>query len=83
MKTNVCARPMVLKLEEPCKNCGSFLYEVRYRSPHVGLYCKCCGKWIKWLSKKERNRYVDITLSDVSVAEEIIQCEEDMEDLPW
>lgn len=21
--------------------------------PHMGLYCKICGRWIKWLNKTE------------------------------
>ena len=40
-----------------CSSCGSFKYEIRPKAPHVGIYCKCCGKWLKWLSRFERKYY--------------------------
>lgn len=36
-----------------CKKCGSIDYEVIKKGVHTGLYCKDCGKWIKWQKKKE------------------------------
>lgn len=36
-----------------CKKCGSIDYEVIKKGVHTGLYCKDCGKWIKWQSKKD------------------------------
>lgn len=35
-----------------CK-CGSDRMFVKSSGNHIGLYCKECGKWIKWLSKDE------------------------------
>lgn len=34
-----------------CKYCGSSLIELKSKGPHTGIYCACCGKWIKWLGK--------------------------------
>lgn len=25
---------------------------------HKGLYCKDCGKWLKWLGKQEYRKYI-------------------------
>lgn len=38
-----------------CK-CGSTNFEIikKPNSPHVGLYCSECKKWIKWVSKEEQ-----------------------------
>ena len=41
-----------------CKNCGNVKdFKVREVEAHHGLYCGACGRWQKWLSKKERDRY--------------------------
>ena len=36
-----------------CKHCGSNSLYIANRGVHTGLYCKDCGKWIKWMSKSE------------------------------
>ena len=36
-----------------CEKCGSIDVFTEKHGPHIGLYCKDCGEWIKWLSKKE------------------------------
>ena len=36
-----------------CKKCASIDYETRKEGCHIGLYCKDCGKWIKWQSKTD------------------------------
>lgn len=41
--------------EEPehrCK-CGSSGMFTEQNGPHIGLYCKKCGKWQKWLNNQE------------------------------
>lgn len=38
---------------DKCKKCGSTNLEVRKSGPHIGLYCKDCGAWNRWLKKEE------------------------------
>ena len=38
--------------EYVCK-CGSKRIFIRDNGTQTGIYCKECGKWIKWISKKE------------------------------
>lgn len=54
-----------------CKYCGNDSYLIKQlmgaSSPNVlGLYCKKCGKWQKWLNKKERKLYTTHTSADSS-----------------
>lgn len=37
-----------------CK-CGSNKFVTMKKRSQTGLYCSSCGKWIKWLSKDEKN----------------------------
>lgn len=34
-----------------CKHCGSSIIERKSKGPHVGIYCKSCGRWLTWLKK--------------------------------
>lgn len=54
----------VIKVDEACAKCGSFTMELRYKKPHIGMYCKCCGSYIKWLSKTEKDKYNVTTIDD-------------------
>lgn len=38
-----------------CSKCGGkdFFMKSKVNSNQTGLYCKNCGRWIKWLSKDE------------------------------
>lgn len=38
---------------EPC-GCGHTLAFAKQTGPHWGLYCEKCYKWVRWLSKKEK-----------------------------
>lgn len=38
--------------EIQCK-CGCKDIEAIEKGQHIGIYCKNCGKWIKWASKEE------------------------------
>ena len=38
--------------EYVCK-CGSKRIFIRDNGTQTGIYCKECGKWIKWIGKKE------------------------------
>lgn len=57
MKISIDRKSLVIRLDNSCERCGSYTYEIRYKKPHAGLYCKCCGKYIKWLSKEEKKKY--------------------------
>ena len=35
-----------------CKKCGSSSVVYKSVGPHLGAYCKDCGSWIKWVSRK-------------------------------
>lgn len=36
--------------DDLCPHCGATAgYEQREKPPHVGLYCRACGRWVKWL----------------------------------
>lgn len=35
---------------------------IRLKGPHVGAYCKQCGKWLKWITIDEVDECVDPTL---------------------
>lgn len=40
--------------DKECTSCHSTLIPViKLQGPHIGLYCKTCGKWQKWISSKE------------------------------
>lgn len=56
---------LVFNLSINCKYCGDNFYKVKYVKPHVGLYCSGCGKWHKWLSKQEKQKYGIITPEDL------------------
>lgn len=61
MEINIEGKPLVIRLDNSCERCGSHTYEIRCKKPHIGLYCKCCGKYIKWLSREEKKKYMIVT----------------------
>lgn len=43
---------------ENCKYCNSTnLVVVKKNEDRYGLYCKDCGKWLKWIRKQEVDLY--------------------------
>lgn len=34
-----------------CKYCGSENMFTKESGPHIGLYCKTCGKYQKWINR--------------------------------
>lgn len=40
-----------------CKRCGSPDLFIRPEGPHLGLFCRPCGLWQKWISKATARRY--------------------------
>lgn len=45
-----------------CNNTDDFV--ITRKGPHIGLYCKKCGAWIKWIKKNEGKVY-QITMDDI------------------
>lgn len=44
-----------------CNHCNTdLLPTIKDKGPHVGVYCSFCGKWIKWLDKKEKVKYTHL-----------------------
>lgn len=50
-----------------CSKCGSNEFEKKEKGPHFGLYCKKCGTWHHWLSKKELKEFHEPTKEENSV----------------
>lgn len=40
-----------------CKDCKSENVFILDEGIHKGIYCECCGSWIKWANKREYNLY--------------------------
>lgn len=67
---------------------------IRLKGPHIGAYCKQCGKWLKWISinevdeciKPELDETIDVkfTASNTltTLAEHTASSEDD-DDVPW
>jgi hypothetical protein len=36
-----------------CKECGDLSFFLRVKGPQTGIYCASCGKWNKWINKKD------------------------------
>lgn len=36
-----------------CSKCGNTSFFTKQNGNSTGLYCKECGKWVKWLNKEE------------------------------
>lgn len=67
---------------------------IRLKGPHIGVYCKQCGKWLKWIAiddidkciKPELDVEFDSTTaqSDTpSTSVEQLEPSEDNDDVPW
>lgn len=40
-----------------CTKCGSIEVDCWINKKQIGIWCKECGKWIKWLNKEEIKYY--------------------------
>ena len=64
---------------------------IRLKGPHIGVYCKQCGKWLKWIAIKEVDECVNPTLDaelDINdtfttTLAEHAELSEDDDDVPW
>ena len=48
---------MGVTMSEVCRICGDSEIFLQNKGAQVGVYCANCGKWIKWLSKKDQAIY--------------------------
>lgn len=67
-----------------CKYCSGIELVLKEKRPHIGAYCKKCGRWLKWLSKKDLlNEVTENTIVN-EVTENIIQRKDKTdEEVPW
>lgn len=68
---------------------------IRLKGPHIGAYCKQCGKWLKWITIDEVDECIDPTLDaelDIdftphntfkTTLAERHEPSEDDDDVPW
>lgn len=47
-----------------CKKCNSNIFYAKEKimtngNKHIGLYCKNCNKWYKWISILEYNKIIE------------------------
>jgi hypothetical protein len=42
---------------DTCPSCGLSNTYTRAKSPHVGLYCAGCGRWIRWVARHEAAKF--------------------------
>lgn len=71
-----------------CNKCGSDVMFIKVKGNNVGLYCRSCGAWQKWLNKNEKklfennqNREIEDRLKDfIDAIEDRIDAE--MMELP-
>lgn len=40
-----------------CPDCKGQKFFIKENGSQTGLYCSHCGRWIKWLNKKEKRLY--------------------------
>lgn len=44
---------------QKCNKCGSSSLFTKQRGSNIGLYCKNCGAWQKWLNKNEARLFTE------------------------
>ena len=50
-----------------CDDCLQDDAVVKTKGPHLGAYCKFCGKWLKWLSKAEKDLITINTVDEPNI----------------
>lgn len=50
---------MIVRSNVCCKKCDSDNVMIDNKGSQNGLYCKDCGSWIKWISKKDLNDTIE------------------------
>ena len=66
-----------------CKYCLTTETVLREKGPHIGAYCANCGRWLKWLSKEEKN-FTDLGIKlEPPVKTEKNKIDSTDEEVPW
>ena len=65
-----------------CKYCLTTDVVLKEKGPHVGAYCANCGRWLKWLSKNEKN-FVDFGIKLEPAKIEKNEIDSTDEEVPW
>ena len=53
-----------MEIANVCKYCNSDSLRIEPKGTQTGLYCNNCGKWQKWVGKKELANYKRDTKTD-------------------
>lgn len=61
--------------EYKCPKCNSTNLFTKKKETQTGLYCKECGRWIKWLNKEEV-RLFEVDVPDTNVGSKWISVED-------
>lgn len=67
---------------------------IRLKGPHIGAYCKQCGKWLKWIAidevdecvKPELDETIDVKFAPNTFTTTLVEHSEpfeDDDDVPW
>lgn len=65
--------------ETICPKCGNDSFYTKRKGPHIGLYCKKCDMWQKWI-KQNKNSFKPIPIKE----NKIVNNEPDNdEEVPW
>lgn len=65
---------------------------IKLKGPHIGVYCKQCGRWLRWITiddvdkcvKPELDESINSTSTSVEHCENIhIEVFENTDDVPW
>ena len=60
---------------------------IQPKGPHIGAYCKQCGKWLKWISIEEVYECVKpelkVTSKQTIKIKDIVLDNSNDDDVPW
>lgn len=53
---------------ECCPLCGETETYTKQKGPHIGLYCKGCNRWIKWIQQNKKIQQEDEVFESYKVS---------------
>ncbi len=60
---------------------------IQVKGPHIGVYCKQCGKWLKWITINEVDECVKpelkVTSAQTIKTKDIVLDNSNDDDVPW
>ena len=62
---------------QQCPKCNSTHFELRQSGPHHGLYCRDCGKFIRWVKESERPKLEEAIAEKDMTTEPCWACDQD------